>query len=53
VLAERKIIEVAPVCGLAQIDHPWPHEYLMGKRARAGQPNPNGLYSIRTITCRD
>jgi phospholipid/cholesterol/gamma-HCH transport system ATP-binding protein len=40
VLAERRIIAVAPVRELERTDHPWLHEYLMGKRTRAGQPLP-------------
>lgn len=41
VLAEQRIIAVAPVRELEHTDHPWLHEYLMGKRTRAGQPSPD------------
>jgi phospholipid/cholesterol/gamma-HCH transport system ATP-binding protein len=40
VLAEQRIIAVAPVRELEHTEHPWLHEYLMGKRTRAGQPRP-------------
>jgi len=35
VLADRKVVEVAPVETLEQSDHPWIQEYFLGPRGRA------------------
>jgi len=35
-LADKRIIAVAPVRELEHFDHPWLHDYLLGKRSRAG-----------------
>ena len=37
VLADRKIIAVAPVAELEQLDHPWVQEYFNGPRGRAAR----------------
>lgn len=37
VLADRKIIAVAPVAELEKLDHPWVQEYFNGPRGRAAQ----------------
>ncbi len=37
VLADRKIIAVAPVAELETLDHPWVQEYFNGPRGRAAQ----------------
>lgn len=43
VLADRKIVEVAPVRELEHSEHPWIKEYLLGKRSRAGADYPAPL----------
>ncbi len=37
VLADRKVIAVAPMAEVEKLDHPWAHEYFHGPRARAAQ----------------
>ncbi|WP_417518686.1 ABC transporter ATP-binding protein [Minwuia sp.] len=37
VLADRKVLTVAPIAELEQHDHPWLQEYFHGPRARAAQ----------------
>jgi phospholipid/cholesterol/gamma-HCH transport system ATP-binding protein len=37
VLADRKVIAVAPVAELEQLDHPWVQEYFNGPRGRAAR----------------
>ncbi|TWI02952.1 phospholipid/cholesterol/gamma-HCH transport system ATP-binding protein [Luteimonas cucumeris] len=37
VLADRKVIAVAPMAEVEQLEHPWAHEYFHGPRARAAQ----------------
>jgi phospholipid/cholesterol/gamma-HCH transport system ATP-binding protein len=39
VLGERRVIAVAPMTELAQVDHPAVQAYFEGPRARAAQPN--------------
>lgn len=39
VLADSRIIAIAPVRELEGTDHPWLRQYLMGKRSRAGHAN--------------
>jgi phospholipid/cholesterol/gamma-HCH transport system ATP-binding protein len=37
VLADRKVIAVAPVAELERLDHPWVQAYFNGPRGRAAQ----------------
>ena len=37
VLADRKVVAVAPVQELEKSDHPWIREYFLGPRGRAAQ----------------
>ena len=37
VLADRKVIAVAPLSELEQLDHPWVQEYFNGPRGRAAR----------------
>ena len=37
VLADRKVIAVAPVAELEKLDHPWVQEYFNGPRGRAAR----------------
>ena len=37
VLADRKVVAVAPRAQIEQLDHPWVREYFHGPRARAAQ----------------
>ena len=36
VLADKKIVAVAPIAELERSDHPWIREYFLGPRGRAG-----------------
>lgn len=42
VLADRKIIAVAPVAELERLDHPWVQDYFNGPRGRAAQRSKDG-----------
>ena len=39
VLADKKIVAVAPISELERSDHPWIQEYFLGPRGRAAQKN--------------
>ena len=42
VLADKKIVAVAPVAELERSDHPWIKEYFLGPRGRAANKNEGG-----------
>jgi phospholipid/cholesterol/gamma-HCH transport system ATP-binding protein len=42
VLADRKVLTVAPIEELERYDHPWLHEYFHGPRSRAAQNSGEG-----------
>lgn len=42
VLADRKVLTVAPIAELERYDHPWLQEYFHGPRARAAQDKGEG-----------
>ena len=37
VLADRRILAVAPIAELEQLEHPWVQDYFNGPRGRAAQ----------------
>ena len=43
VLADRKVIAVAPVAELEKLDHPWVQEYFNGPRGRAARDVKEGI----------
>jgi phospholipid/cholesterol/gamma-HCH transport system ATP-binding protein len=40
VLADKKVVAVAPVEELEKSDHPWIKEYFLGPRGRAADKTP-------------
>lgn len=42
VLADRRVLTVAPIEELERYDHPWLHEYFHGPRSRAAQNSGEG-----------
>lgn len=43
ILADRKVIAVAPLAELEQLDHPWVQDYFNGPRGRAARTAPKGM----------
>lgn len=48
VVADKKIVAVAPVRELEKSDHPWIKEYFLGPRGRAGRGEAHEMQAERT-----